>query len=129
MGTTIPVEITVYADRSFTFITKTPPAAVLLRQAAGIPKGSGVPNKDKVATITGAQIRQIAADQAAGFERRGSRFGHAHDCGHRPLHGDPGRGLSLPAWEVSRAETFDLHLPPVGEPSEAWPISRLIGIR
>jgi large subunit ribosomal protein L11 len=60
MGTTIPVEITVYADRSFTFITKTPPAAVLLRQAAGIPKGSGVPNRDKVATITGAQIRQIA---------------------------------------------------------------------
>jgi large subunit ribosomal protein L11 len=60
MGTTIPVEITVYADRSFTFITKTPPAAVLLQQAAGIPKGSGTPNKTKVARITRAQLRQIA---------------------------------------------------------------------
>jgi large subunit ribosomal protein L11 len=60
MGTTIPVEITVYADRSFTFITKTPPAAVLIRQAVGIAKGSGVPNRDKVARITQAQLRQIA---------------------------------------------------------------------
>jgi large subunit ribosomal protein L11 len=60
MGTTIPVEITVYADRSFTFITKTPPAAVLIRQAAGIEKGSGVPNRDKVAKLTQAQVRQIA---------------------------------------------------------------------
>jgi large subunit ribosomal protein L11 len=59
-GTTIPVEITVYADRSFTFITKTPPAAVLLRQAAGIEKGSGVPNRDKVARVTKAQLKQIA---------------------------------------------------------------------
>jgi large subunit ribosomal protein L11 len=60
MGTTIPVEITVYADRSFSFITKTPPAAVLLRKAAGIPKGSGVPNRDKVATVTRDQLREIA---------------------------------------------------------------------
>jgi large subunit ribosomal protein L11 len=60
MGTTIPVEITVYADRSFTFITKTPPAAVLIRQAAGIEKGSGVPNRDKVARLSRAQVRQIA---------------------------------------------------------------------
>jgi large subunit ribosomal protein L11 len=60
MGTTIPVEITVYGDRSFTFITKTPPAAVLIRQAAGIEKGSGVPNRDKVARISKAQLRQIA---------------------------------------------------------------------
>ncbi len=60
MGTTIPVEITVYADRSFTFITKTPPAAVLLRQAAGIPKGSGEPNREKVATVTTAQLKEIA---------------------------------------------------------------------
>jgi large subunit ribosomal protein L11 len=59
-GTTIPVEITVYADRSFTFITKTPPAAVLLRQAAGIEKGSGVPNRDKVARVSKAQLKQIA---------------------------------------------------------------------
>lgn len=57
---TTPVEITVYADRSFTFITKTPPAAVLLRKAAGIPKGSGVPNRDKVATVTRDQLKEIA---------------------------------------------------------------------
>ena len=60
MGITTPVEITVYADRSFTFITKTPPAAVLLRRAAGVPKGSGTPNKETVATVTQAQVREIA---------------------------------------------------------------------
>jgi len=60
MGTIIPVEITVYEDRSFTFITKTPPAAVLLKQAAGVDKGSGVPNRTKVATVTKDQVRQIA---------------------------------------------------------------------
>jgi large subunit ribosomal protein L11 len=59
-GTIIPVEITVYEDRSFTFITKTPPAAVLIKQAAGISKGSGEPNREKVAKITRAQARQIA---------------------------------------------------------------------
>jgi large subunit ribosomal protein L11 len=59
-GMTTPVEITVYADRSFTFITKTPPAAVLLRKAAGIPKGSGVPNRDKVATVSRDQLKEIA---------------------------------------------------------------------
>ena len=56
----IPVVITVYADRSFTFITKTPPAAVLIKKAAGIESGSGVPNKTKVATITAEQVRKIA---------------------------------------------------------------------
>ncbi|MCR5320642.1 MAG: 50S ribosomal protein L11 [Lachnospiraceae bacterium] len=61
MGDTlIPVVITVYADRSFSFITKTPPAAVLLKKAAKIQKASGVPNKDKVASVTKDQIRQIA---------------------------------------------------------------------
>ncbi len=59
-GITTPVEITVYADRSFTFITKTPPASVLIRRALGIPKGSGVPNRDKVAKITRAQLQEIA---------------------------------------------------------------------
>jgi len=59
-GLIIPVVITVFADRSFTFITKTPPAAVLLKRAAGIPKGSGVPNRDKVGTVTQAQLREIA---------------------------------------------------------------------
>ena len=59
-GMIIPVVITVYADRSFSFITKTPPAAVLIKKACGIETASGVPNKTKVATITKDQIRQIA---------------------------------------------------------------------
>jgi len=59
-GRIIPVEITVFEDRSFTFITKTPPAAVLIKEAAGIDKGSGEPNREKVAKITQDQIRQIA---------------------------------------------------------------------
>jgi len=59
-GVIIPVVLTVYADRSFSFITKTPPAAVLLKQAAGLAKGSGEPNKNKVGTVTAAQVKQIA---------------------------------------------------------------------
>ncbi|MFH1567716.1 MAG: 50S ribosomal protein L11 [Gemmatimonadota bacterium] len=59
-GLIIPVVITVYADRTFSFITKTPPASVLLKRAAGIEKGSGVPNRDKVGTVTQAQLREIA---------------------------------------------------------------------
>ena len=59
-GMLIPVVITVYADRSFTFITKTPPAAVLIKKAAGLDKASGEPNKNKVATITVAQAEEIA---------------------------------------------------------------------
>ncbi len=59
-GLPIPVVITVYSDRSFTFITKTPPASVLLRKAAGIAKGSGVPNRDKVGKINRAQLEEIA---------------------------------------------------------------------
>ncbi len=63
-GVTIPVEITVYRDRSFDFITKSPPASVLLKKAAGIAKGSGVPNKEKVAKVTRAQVREIAQTKA-----------------------------------------------------------------
>jgi len=59
-GLPIPVVITVYSDRSFTFITKTPPASVLLKKAAGIPKGSGVPNRDKVGKVSRAQLEEIA---------------------------------------------------------------------
>ena len=59
-GYKIPVVITVYADRSFTFVTKTPPAAVLIKKACGIESGSGAPNKTKVAKITKAQIKEIA---------------------------------------------------------------------
>ena len=59
-GTVVPVEITVYEDRSFTFVTKTPPAAVLLRQKAGVDKGSSEPNRNKVAKVTKDQLREIA---------------------------------------------------------------------
>jgi len=59
-GTVVPVEISVFEDRSFTFITKTPPAAVLIKKAAGVEKGSGEPHKTKVATLTRAQVREIA---------------------------------------------------------------------
>ncbi|MBN1399991.1 MAG: 50S ribosomal protein L11 [Anaerolineae bacterium] len=59
-GMVIPAEITVYADRSFTFVTKTPPAKDLLLRAAGVPKGSATPNTEKVGTVTRAQVREIA---------------------------------------------------------------------
>jgi large subunit ribosomal protein L11 len=59
-GTIIPVEITVYEDRSFDFVTKTPPAAILIKEAAGIPKGSGEPHVNKVGSINMSQVRQIA---------------------------------------------------------------------
>lgn len=58
-GMIVPVEITVYSDRSFSFITKSPPAAVLLKKAAGLAKGSGVPNRDKVGKVTRAQLEEI----------------------------------------------------------------------
>jgi large subunit ribosomal protein L11 len=59
-GMPVPVVITVYSDRSFTFIMKTPPASVLLKKAAGVPKGSGTPNTDKVGKVTRAQLEEIA---------------------------------------------------------------------
>ena len=64
-GMIIPVVITVYADRSYTFITKTPPAAVLLKKAAGIDKGSGEPNRNKVGKVTAAQVEEIARTKMA----------------------------------------------------------------
>ena len=60
VGSIVPVEITIYEDRSFTFITKTPPAADLIKKALGIASGSGIPNKDKVGTLTRAQVKSIA---------------------------------------------------------------------
>jgi len=60
VGTIIPVEITIFEDRSFTFVTKTPPAAEMIKKAAGLEKGSSVPHKDKVGTINRDQIREIA---------------------------------------------------------------------
>jgi large subunit ribosomal protein L11 len=59
-GLIIPALITIYTDRTFTFVTKTPPAAILLLRAAGVPKGSGVPNKTKVGKVTSAQVEEIA---------------------------------------------------------------------
>ena len=59
-GLIVPVVVTVYSDRSFTFVTKTPPASVLLKQAAGVAKGAGAPNKDKVGTVTEKQVSEIA---------------------------------------------------------------------
>jgi large subunit ribosomal protein L11 len=59
-GMVVPVEISVFEDRSFTFVLKTPPASVLIQKAAGIPKGSSQPNKDKVGSITRAQLQEIA---------------------------------------------------------------------
>jgi large subunit ribosomal protein L11 len=65
MGQVIPVELTIYEDRSFSFITKQPPAAELIKQAAGIEKGSGEPNRTKVARLTANQVRQIAETKMA----------------------------------------------------------------
>ena len=62
-GLIVPVVITVYSDRSFTFVTKTPPASVLLKRAAGIAKGSGTPNKDKVGKVTEKQVEEIATQK------------------------------------------------------------------
>ena len=87
MGMIIPVVITVYADRSFSFITKTPPAPVLIKKAAGIDTASGVPNKNKVGSITLAQAEGNRQDQDARPERRFSGSCCQHDQGHRPQHG------------------------------------------
>lgn len=65
VGSIVPVEITIFEDRSFTFITKTPPAADLLKKAAGVDKGSGVPNREKVGRITQAQLKTIAETKMA----------------------------------------------------------------
>ncbi len=69
-GTIVPVEITVFADRTFTFVTKTPPASVLLKKAAGIEKGSGEPNKKKLGKVTRSQIREIAELKLADLNTR-----------------------------------------------------------
>jgi large subunit ribosomal protein L11 len=65
MGQVIPVDLTIYEDRTFSFVTKQPPAAELLKQAAGVEKGSGEPNRNKVAAVTSDQVRQIAQQKMA----------------------------------------------------------------
>ena len=84
VGFKIPVVITVYADRSFSFITKTPPAPLLILKAAGVEKGSGVPNKEKVASITSAQVREIAEQQNARPDRCYDRGRYEPDRRHLP---------------------------------------------
>jgi large subunit ribosomal protein L11 len=69
-GMPVPVVVTVYSDRTFSFITKSPPAAALLKEAAQIAKGSGVPNKEKVGTVTAEQVRQIAQKKLADLNAR-----------------------------------------------------------
>lgn len=69
-GLIIPVLITVYSDRTFTFITKTPPASVLLKRAAGVARGSGEPNKNKVGRVTHAQVKEIAATKMPDLNAR-----------------------------------------------------------
>jgi large subunit ribosomal protein L11 len=69
-GTPIPVVVNVYNDRSFDFVTKSPPAAALLKKAAGIAKGAGVPNRDKVGKVTKAQVREIAQTKMADLNAR-----------------------------------------------------------
>ena len=83
----IPVVITVYNDRSFSFITKTPPAAVLIKKACNIKSGSGVPNKNKVATITKAQVEEIAKTKNARPERSNCRGSSQHDRWNMPFYG------------------------------------------
>ena len=96
VGLVIPVVITVYADHSFTFVTKTPPAAVLLKKACGLDKASGVPNKTKVATITGEQVRKIARTEDARPQRGVGRSGDEDDCRYGPQHGYHGCRLMFP---------------------------------
>ena len=86
-GMIIPVVITVYADRSFTFITKTPPAAVLIKKAAGLDKASGVPNKTKVGKITMAQARQIAEQKMPDLNAASIETATSMICRFRPQHG------------------------------------------
>ena len=89
----IPVVITVYSDRSFTFILKTPPVSVLLKKAAGLPTGkkpgagSKEPNKMKVGKVTEKQVRELAQLEDAGHELHGHRSRDAHRPRHRPLDG------------------------------------------
>ena len=86
IGLVIPVVLTVYSDRSFTFITKTPPVPVLIKKALGLESGSGKPNKSKVGQLTQAQVRDRREEDARP-ERRQHRSGDEHGRRHCPLHG------------------------------------------
>ena len=106
-GLIIPAVITVYADRTFTFITKTPPASVLLKSAAKIAKGSGEPNQTKVGKVTREQVQRDRAAQDARPERERHRRGDEDRRGHGALDGHRGRGLNMKRGQAvpkSRAE-------------------------
>ena len=89
------MEITVYEDRSFTFITKTPPAAKLILKAAGVDKGSGEPHKTKVAKLTRDQVREIATTKMPDLNANDLDAADEDHRRHRPFHGHHGRGLTL----------------------------------
>ena len=93
-GDVVPVEISVYEDRSFTFVLKTPPAARLLLKAAGVDKGSGEPHMKKVATVTMDQVRADRADQDGRPQRQRPRPGREDHRRHRPVDGHHRQGLS-----------------------------------
>ena len=86
-GLPIPTVITVYSDRSFTFVMKTPPAAVLIRKAIGIEKGSGTPNTSQSWQNLACTVGGDRSNQAAGSDGRRTRCRRAHDCRQRPQHG------------------------------------------
>ena len=98
VGQIIPAQITIFEDRSFTFVLKTPPAADLLRKAAGVDQGSATTGRETAGTITRDQLREIATDQARRPERQRHRGRDAAGRGHRPQHGHRGRRLA-PATE------------------------------
>ena len=106
-GRITPVEITVYEDRSFTFITKTPPAAVLIKEALGLEKGSAEPNRDKVGRISKAQLRSIAEIKLVGSERARRRPGDARDRRHGPQHGRGGGAMSAHGKRYDEARIED----------------------
>ena len=93
-GIPIPVIVTVYSDRSFEFKCKSPPASALLKIKAGIAKGSGVPNKEKVGKVTRAQIDEICQGEVGRPQRPRPGARRQHDRRHRPQHGDRRRRLS-----------------------------------
>ena len=105
-GTIIPVEITVFEDRSFDFITKTPPAAVLIREALAIPKGSGEPNREKVGTPDRGPVPRDRRAQDARPERQRPRRRLEDHRRHRPLDGRRSSKGSTPRWPASRGKRY-----------------------
>ena len=106
MGQVIPVEITVFEDRSFTFILKTPPAAALLKKAAGIQKGTENPLTHKVGSVTKAQVREIAEIKMADLSATRRRGRHEDHRGHRPLDGYHGYRLRGEGQMVKRSKKY-----------------------